>query len=62
MSAPQHEEVYSARVVRGSLLVIALCFAAAAIFLVDGWLVWLLAACGFIFGCAGITPPFRRPN
>lgn len=54
-------DVYSPRTVRVALALITLGLVGAAVFLVNGWLTWLLTALAAITGCATITPPFRRP-
>jgi hypothetical protein len=62
VTTPQPGDTYSPRTVRVALALITLGLAATAVFLVDGWLVFLFGALAVLSGCATITPPFRRPN
>lgn len=62
MTPGQKPGTYSARTIRVLLLTFATISSLTALFLVNGWLAWLLTALAVIAFCAAITPPFRRPR
>jgi hypothetical protein len=62
MTDQEPDDTHSSRGTRVILAVITLILGYGAVFLVDGWLTWFLAALAVLVGCIAMCPPFRNPT